>query len=162
MSDDIEKKLKLFIRDLLNLPEDQILSGRTNRDQSNFNTDYVVVDDLAPSDRISGGLKFDGVSEVQSISNVYITTFTVDFYGDNAYDNSNNFVLLARSQQAYELKKNLGIGIYQVSSIQNVKKLTGQQYGNRYQVTIRVEDSRSVNVDTLRIDTAQFEFLVDK
>lgn len=157
MSDALEKKLKIFIRDLLSMPEAQIKSGRDNAVQSNFNTDFVVVDDLAPSERIAGSLGYDGVAEVQTISNVYRTTFTIDFYGDNAYDNCNRFVLLARSQSAYESKKVLGIGIYQVSSIQDLKKLTGQQYGNRYQVTINVEDCRSVDVDTLRIDEAQIE-----
>jgi hypothetical protein len=153
----LEKSLKMFVRDVLELPEAQIKSGRDNAVQSNFETDYIVVDDLAPSERIAGSLDFDGVTEVQTISNVYMTTFTIDFYGANAYDYCNRFVLLARSQKAYALKKVLGIGIYQVSSIQDLKKLTGQQYGNRYQVTIKVEDCRAVDVDTLRIDEAKIE-----
>lgn len=157
MSNTLEKNIKIFIRDLLELPETQIKSGRDNAVQTDFNIDFIVVDDLAPSERISGSLDYDGDAEVQTISNNYMTTFTIDFYGNNAYDNVNRFVLLARSQSAYESKKVLGIGIYQVSSIQDLKKLTGQQYGNRYQVTIKVEDCRAVDVDTLRIDEAQIE-----
>lgn len=157
MSNPLNVKLKIFIRDVLSLPESQILSGRNNKVQEDFDTDYVVVDELAPSERVAGNITFDGQSEVQNIANNYITTFTVDFYGNNAYDNCNNFILLARSQAAYELKKNLDIAIYQVSSMQDLKKLTGQQYGNRYQATFKVEDCRSVNVNTLRIDEAQIE-----
>lgn len=153
----LDKKLMMFIRDLLSIPESQIKDGRTNAVQDNFETNYIVVDSLAPSERVAGNLSYDGVEEVQTISNLYKTDYTVDFYGDDAYDNCNQFVLLARSQAAYELKRDLGIGIYQVSSIQDLKKLTGQQYGNRYQVAIKVEDSRSIEVDTLRIDEAQIE-----
>lgn len=153
----LDKSLMMFIRDLLTVPEEQIKDGRTNAIQDDFNTDYIVVDALAPSERVAGNLSYNGTTERQTISNTYKTDYTVDFYGDNAYDNCNNFVLLARSQRAYELKRDLGIGIYQVSSIQDLKKLTGQQYGNRYQVTIKIEDCRSVDVDTLRIDEAQIE-----
>lgn len=153
----VDEKLRYFIGLLMDLPKEQVVHGRINITQDNFKTDYVVVDDVAPSERVSGGMTFDGDTEVQNIANVYMTTFTIDFYGDNAYDNGNNFVLLARSQKAYELKRDLGIGIYQVSSIQDLKKLTGQQYGNRFQITLKVEDSRAVDVDTLRIDEAQIE-----
>ena len=153
----VDKKLRYFVGLLLDMDKEEIVHGRVNVDQDNFNKDIIAIDDLAPSERVSGGMSFDGDTEVQNIANVYITTFTIDFYGDNAYDNCNTFVLLARSQKAYELKKDLGIGIYQVSSIQDLKKLTGQQYGNRYQITLKVEDSRAVDVDTLRIDEAQIE-----
>ena len=155
----LDKKLKLFIRDLMVMPESAIKDGRDNEVQKNFDIDYIVVDSIAPSQRIAGNLSFDGVEEVQNISNTYMTDYTVDFYGTNAYDKCNEFVLKARSQTAYELKRVLGIGIYQVSSIQDLKKLTGQQYGNRFQVALKVEDCRAVDIDTLRIDEAQIEVL---
>ena len=128
----LDKKLMIFVRDMMRIitpdfPEKQIFSGRCNEVQNDFNTDYIVVDDLAPSERISGQITYDGDAEVQTITNSYITTFTIDFYGDNAYDNINKFILLARSQAAYELKIVLGIGIYQVSTIQDLKKLTAVQ-----------------------------------
>jgi len=157
MSNILERKIKMFIRDLMGMNEASILSGRDNNSQNDFNTDLIVVDDLSPSQRLAGSLGFDGDSEVQTISNTYITSYTIDFYGDNAYSKANDFALLVRSQQAYELKKSLGIGIYQVSSIQDLKKLTGQQYSNRYQVTIKIEDTRKIDIDTLRIDEAQIE-----
>lgn len=157
----VEEKLRYFVGLLMDMDKKYVVRGRENNFQEDYETDYVVVDDLAPSERISGSLDFDGDAEVQTISNNYITTFTIDFYGTNAYDKSNEFVLMARSQKAYELKKVLGIGVYQVSSIQDLKKLTGQQYGNRYQVTLKVEDSRAVEVDTLRIDEAQIETITD-
>lgn len=157
----VDEKLRYFVGLLMDMDKQFVVKGRENKFQEDYKTDYVVVDDLAPSERISGSLDFDGDAEVQKISNNYITTFTIDFYGTSAYDKSNEFVLMARSQKAYELKKVLGIGIYQVSSIQDLKKLTGQQYGNRYQVTLKVEDSRAVEIDTLRIDEAQIETITD-
>lgn len=152
---ELNTKLKIFIRDLMGLPESQILSGRVNDNQDDFETDYIVVDSLASVQRITGNIDYDGVNEVQKITNNYITTFTLDFYGNNAYQYSNDFACLIRSQQAYELKKDLQIAVYQVSTIQDLKRLTGQQYGNRYQVSVKVQDYKSVNIDTLRIDTVQ-------
>jgi len=161
----LDIKFCTFIRDVLEHPENLIYSGRCNKVQEDFETDYIVVDDLAASQRVSGNITCavdpDTGAEVQNIANVYITTFTIDFYGENAYDNANRFVLLARSQQAYELKKSLGIGVYQVSSIQDLKKLAGQQFGNRWQVTLKVEDSRSVNVETLTIEKLNITTITD-
>lgn len=159
MSTPLEVKIRILIRDLLGLSESQILSGRSDSFQDDYNIDYVVVDDLVASQRVTSGYKYDGENEIETIASNYITTFTIDFYGDNAYNNCNRFALLTRSQQAYELKKTLGITFYQVSTIQDLKKLTGQQHGNRYQATFKVEDCRSVDVNTLRIDEGQFEFI---
>ena len=161
MSTPLEIKIKIIVRDLLGLPESQILSGRNDKFQDDYNIDYVVVDDLVSSQRLTSGYKYDGDNEIETISSNFITTFTVDFYGDNAYNNCNRFCLLTRGQQAYELKKSLGITLYQVSTIQDLQKLTGQQYGNRYQATFRVHDSRAVDISTLRIDEGQFTFLID-
>lgn len=161
MSTPLEVKVRILIRDLIGLPEKQILSGRSDKFQDDYNTDYVVVDDLIASQRITSDYNYDGVNEIETIGSKFVTTFTIDFYGDNAYNNCNRFALLSRSQQAYELKKQLGITFYQVSTIQDLKKLVGQQHGNRYQSTFKVHDCRSVSIDTLRIDEAQFTTLTD-
>ena len=79
MSTPLEIKIKIIVRDLLGLPESQILSGRNDKFQDDYNIDYVVVDDLVSSQRLTSGYKYDGDNEIETISSNFITTFTVDF-----------------------------------------------------------------------------------
>ncbi len=41
-------------------------------------------------------------------------------------------------------------------------QVLGNTFGNRVHLEMNVQYNESVNVETLRIDTAQFEFLEDK
>jgi type II secretory pathway component PulL len=51
----------------------------------------------------------------------------------------------------------LGLGVYQASGLTDVKMLTGQQYGERQELTLNVRYATAADVDTLRIDTAELE-----
>ena len=44
--------------------------------------------------------------------------------------------------------------MYQASGLTDVKMLTGQQYGERQELTLNVRYATTADVDTLRIDTA--------
>jgi hypothetical protein len=147
----------MFVRDLLQHPENLIKIGRDGDDIADFTVDYIAVDSIGAAIRQGSGEKYDGVTEVMTYAQQWQAPVTLSFYGDNAWDNATKFGLLIQSQASYELQQSLGIGVFQASQITDVKILTGQQYGNRYEIAINVQYSISANVDTLRIDTALIE-----
>lgn len=155
------KKVGQLIRDVMGIPENLIRIGRQNFPQNDYTTSYIVIDQLGNSDLDATNEKFNGDTEVMSYNSSFKTEVTVDFYGDNAYTNARRMTGIFRSQAAFEKKRALGITVYNVSSITDVKQLTGQQYGNRLQLTMIVQENQKVDVATLRIDTAQFKILTE-
>jgi len=155
------KRLGLFFRDLIDYPESLIKVGRVNFEQKDFEAEYVVFDQLGPSEKISSLEDFDGDNEQMNYGTIWRAPCLIDFYADGAYSRAVNFELMMRSQKAYDLRKSYGLNVYHVSSLTDVKQLTGQQYGERIQLSLMVEYNEAIAVETLRIDTAQFEFLVN-
>ena len=82
---------------------------------------------------------------------------TLSFYGPNAWTTATQFGLLIQSQKALEMQESLGLGVYQVSTITDVKILAGMTYGERQDMTLNVRFAISVDVDILRIDTAELQ-----
>lgn len=159
MSSEILIRVAKFTRDLLVIDEDTglIRIGRQNFEREHFEADYIVVDALGAASRSGSMEDYDGTTEKLSLGAVWKVPVTLDFYGPDAYTRAMDFSLRMRSQSARELRRSLGISIYQVSGVTDVKALTGQQYGERMQVAVTVEISNDVVIDTLRIDTAQLE-----
>ena len=151
-----------FTGDLLEYNEDLIDFDRTNTQQGDLNTSYIVVDDSSIANKLSSGRKFNDVDEIMNYNESWSQQITLEFYGDEAYTNARNFSLLCASQAAYEIKDRLGLTVSHVSQSTDVKKLLGTEYGNRIHLTMSVKYNPSIDVDVLRIDTAQFEFLEDK
>ena len=157
----ILKEVAKFTRDLLTYNENLIKIGRQNFTREQFEQNYIVVDGLGaaiPTSRIE---TFDGDTEKQSFGSRISKPITLDFYGDDAYTNAELFRMSLRTQSAYELQKTYGLSVYDVSSITDVKALTGQQYGNRVQVEFMVQYCNTLTIDTLRIDVAQIEIIKD-
>jgi len=144
----------LFIRDLLTYDEQLIRIGRQNYDITDFTIGYIGVDSLGASRRLASGEKFDGTLERMTYQQQWIAPVTVSFYGTDAWSTATNFAMLIQSQKALELQESLGIGVFQASGLTDVKMLTGQQYGERQEITLNIRYATSVNVGTLRIDTA--------
>ena len=144
----------LFIRDLLTYDEQLIRIGRQNYDITDFTTGYIGVDSLGPARRLASGEQYDGTLEQMTYQQQWIAPVTVPFYGFDAWDTATTFALLIQSQKSLELQESLGIGVFQASGLTDVKMLTGQQYGERQELTLNIRYATSVNVDTLRIDTA--------
>ena len=147
----------MYVRDLLTHPEDEILIGRLGEDIEDFTIDYIGVDSLGAAQRMASGETFDNVDEIMTYAQQWQAPVTLSFYGDNAYSNAVRFGLLIQSQASFELQQSLGIAVYQTSQMTDVKTLTGQQYGNRYEIALNIMYSVSADVDTLRIETAQIE-----
>lgn len=144
----------LVIRDLLNHDEKNIKLGRINESQAKGTTDYIVVDSISASQPITKSKAYNGDTEKLKVSSGNRMPITVDFYGTNAYTNANKFQILLKTDKARWLQKDYKISIGAVSGITDVKQLTGQQYTNRYQVSLMVTYTESVVIGLLRIDTA--------
>lgn len=155
------KQLALFTRDLLTYNEQLIRVGRQNFKREDLEASYIVIDGLGAATPLSRLETFDGTLEKLSFGARVSKPCTLDFYGDNAYTNAKAFTLMLRSQLSYELQTTLGIGVYDVSSITDVKALTGQVYGNRVQLEINLQYCEALTIDTLRIDTAQISIIKD-
>ena len=86
----------------------------------------------------------------------------LEFYGDKAYVNAESFLMLSESQHANELRRTHSLTIMAVSNIIDVGQLLGQSHGNRVHLSFNVQYAPARDVQTLRIDTPQFQFLEDK
>lgn len=148
-----------YIRDLLTFPEGQILFGRINEELYDLTTDLIVIDSLA-STVIGEEPDYDGVNEVLSYRNRIRDQITIDIYGSNAYTYASKLRVLIKGEASYELQRTLGIGVYHVGNIQDLKFLGGTQYSNRINLEMGVQYLESVDVNTLRIDEAQFSTLL--
>ena len=151
-----------FTRDLLVYNEQLIKFDRQNMPENDFNTSYIIVNGSGVATKQSTGAVFNPTSEQMRYSESFTQSVTIEFYGDNAYINAQKFSLLNSSQQALELKKVLGISISHISTATDVKQILGHAYGNRMHLTFNVNYCPSIDVATLRIDTAQITFKEDK
>jgi hypothetical protein len=157
------KKLGLFIRDLLNYDEQLIIRGRHNFERDDFSTNYIVVDAVAQSLLAGKSQKYDDVNEKMTYWSLFNTPCTINFYGDEkAYQRAVNFQNLISSEKSLDLQRKLNLAVYQITSITDVKALTGQQYGERIELALTVNHTESTEVETLRIDEPVFKFLFNK
>lgn len=154
--------LAMFVRDLLNQPEgDVVILGRMNTKRDDFTALQITIDSLGPDKPIARGQKYDGNTEVMNHNATRMQTCTIRFYGDAAYEQLNKFNLLSASEQALGIKRSLGITVYLSKGVTDIKLLAGSQYSNEFELTADVMYNESVDIETLRIDTAQFSVISD-
>ena len=154
-------KVALFVRDLLQVDETIIKIGRNNLEQD-FTKLQIVVDILGAQQVVTNSRKFNSTTEVMNYNNTQAATVTCNFYGNGAYTKANEFVNLCKSQRAQDLKYTLKLRVGNPTSITNVKKLTGTQYSEQYEVELSITHSEAVNVSTLRIDTENLDLIFNK
>lgn len=150
-----------FVRDLLSYDTSLIKFDREDTQQEDVETSYIVINSSSVSTVKSTGKTYDGEAELMNYNSTISQPFTIEFYGNDAYTNSQAFVLLSNSQEANELRRALGITTYNVRQATDVKQILGSQYGNRVHVEFNVTYTPNTNADTLRIDEVVFEFTED-
>lgn len=154
--------LARFVRDLLEQPEFTVVQiGRNNFRRDDFTALQIIIDSLGPADRLNTSQKYDGVTEIMQFAQQYSAPCTINFYGDAGYDQASRFALLVQSQRGYELQLEHGIAVFSVGTITDLKWLTGEQYSARYEIALNVQYTVDASVETLRIDTAQTQIIVD-
>lgn len=155
------QKLAIVVRDLLEVDESIIMIGRENFRIDDFVSQQIVVEMLAPASRINKAETYDGDSESMEYSQRFVAPCTINFYGNTAFQDATNFSLLIQSQAGYELQRDNEISVYSIGQLADVKLLTGEQYSDRIEISLYVQFSVAVSVDTLRIDTVQYTILED-
>ena len=151
-----------FIRDLLDYNEQLIKFDRSNIPQNDFDTSYIVINTSGISNKQSTGRDFDDVNEIMNYNESYSQNVIIEMYGNEAYTNARALSLLVASQKAADLKRQLHISVSHIKNTTDVKQILGSAYGNRVHLEMTVNYCPSIDVETLRIDTAEFEFLEDK
>lgn len=150
--------LAKYTRDLLNQPEGSvIILGRINVPRGDTSSLQIAVDQLAPAVPLTDSQQYDSVNELMLISQQWRSVMTINFMGALAYDEVIKFITLNRHQNGLNLKRALGIDIQAVSQIQDLKLLQGEVYSERYEIQVTLNYNISNNIETLRIDTAQFD-----
>lgn len=148
-------QLRIFARDLLDLPEKDIILGRENELRKNFSALQVAVDALGDAKPVSSGKTYNSSTEMMTHHTKYRQVITLNFYGDAAYTQAKKFAVLANSQRAYEIQRDGGFSVKQVGAVRDLKFLVGNDYSNRYELEVVVEFNEVVDVETKRIDTLQ-------
>lgn len=156
------KAVARFVRDLLEYDEQLIKFDRKNIQVSDFSTSYIVVNGGLPQSVLARGQRFNGEAEVMTYTAAVSHTIVLEFYGNDAYINAEAFLMLIESQHANELRRTNALTIMGVSNITDVGQLLGQSHGNRVHLSFNVQYAPAHDVQTLRIDTPQFQFLEDK
>lgn len=151
-----------FVRDLLAYDEQLIKFDRKNIIATDFATSYIVVNGILPQSVLARGQRFNGATEVMTYTAAVSHSIVLEFYGDKAYSNAEDYLMLSASQKANELRRKNGLTIMSVSNITDVGQLLGQSHGNRVQLSFNIQYAPARDVQTLRIDTPQFQFLEDK
>lgn len=151
-----------FVRDLLDYDEQLIKFDRRNIISSDFAASYIVVNGSLPQSVLARGQRFNGDTEVMTYTATVSHSIVLEFYGDSAYTNAESFLILSESQLANELRRKNALTIMSVSNITDVGQLLGQSHGNRVHLSFNVQYAPACDVQTLRIDTPQFQFLEDK
>lgn len=151
-----------IIRDLMNYDENLIEFGRQNFEREQLEKNYIVIDGLGNEVPLTRSQGYDGTLEQMNYSSRNSKPLTVDFFGFGAYGNAAKLMQLIKSQKSYDLQLLNGVTLYGARSLIDLKALTGQVYGNRYQLELTAHYSPYQIADILRIDTAEFgQILVD-
>lgn len=155
--------LAKYVRDLLGVTEGSVVFlGRVNVPRDDTVALQIAVDQLAPSNPLTDSSKYNGHSEVMTMCQMWRAPMTIDFMGSQGYNEAIRFMALSRHQKGYEIKQALGIDVHLASGLQDIKILQGEQYTERFQLEVNMIFNIVVDVETLRIDEAQFnEFLVN-
>lgn len=161
MRPNYQKSVAMFVRGLLSHDEQLIKFDRQDLPESDFDTNYIVVNGSNVSNKTSSGKSYDGENEIMTYNDAYSQGIILEFYGKGAYSNAESFSLLSKSQAASDLKKSLGISISNVTSTTDVKQIVGSSYGNRVHIEFNVQHCPNVQVSTLRVDVSEVDYLVN-
>lgn len=159
---DVLFKVADLVRRLTSAPDGEILIGRENIVNKDYNKRIYVVDTIPPAQVVGSGEKFNGTTEKMKFITMFRHDITIDVYGSTAYADASRLIALLRSQAGHDAKTALGFSAFNVSSKTDLKELTGSQYINRVQLACVVHNCETLEIDTMRIDTAQITIRNEK
>lgn len=155
------KQLALYTRDLLGVSESQIKFGRSNHDQLNFSENIIVIDSLSQPINIGSQKKYDGSTELKSITKTVLQEFIINFYGNDALANAQIWSTLNESQAARNLSHTHQISPKKASGITDLRKLAGASYTERFELNVSATYNITNEAELLRIDSSQIDIITD-
>ena len=156
----ISDDLANYTKTLLDYDAALIIIGRENFLKVDNDTNYIVIDELV-STPDGTTENFDGTAEEQEFTVQMKGSFTVNFFGTNARANAVKWQALHKSQAAYELQRDLGFAVFHTTNFRNLKALEGSRYNERYEIEVSLSYNETETIETLRIDTAQTDIIVN-
>jgi hypothetical protein len=157
---DVVVAVAQYITALMSYDANLVFAGRDNFLRQDSSTNYVVVD-LVTSGIKGSGKEFNSDTEIQTITTRYVGSCQVLFYGVDARTNAQSFRNVSLSENAFTLQRSLGINLSRVSQVNNLKVADGKKYHSLYLTEFKVEYSTSDEIETLRLDEAQIEFITN-
>ena len=82
---------------------------------------------------------------------------TIEEVKRQTYSLAKELISKLRSQRSYDLQRETGLTFYRPSNMENLRQLNGTIWKERYQVEILVGYYDNYEIDTLRIDTLNWE-----
>jgi len=155
----ILSKIADYLTDLMNYTPEKILIGRENATQKMFETDYIIVDMLSPGQVLTSLTKYNADTEIMTINNILKGTFTLEFYGNEAYSNVYKFLALQNSQLSKDLETKYQIMVGKGENINNTKQQAGGRYYNRYEVEVTIQYNELLEIDTYKITSIPLELM---
>lgn len=161
----ILEKMAQFAVDVLLHPADKVIiddqKTLANYKQINWSDNLILVGSLSVQNQGTREI-FNPVDETMEYATLLSTVATFTFYGDDSEENMLHFIALCKSQRAIESAKRNGFVYKFPKTGTRIGKVIGSQNQEKFQVEVRVAWMESATIDTLRIDTADIQFLVNK
>lgn len=155
-------QLARYVRDLLQQPENTVVVlGRENVSEDDLTALRIAIDTIGVGKRMNAAQKYDGDAEEMTHAQQWQQPCTVNFYGDDAYQEATKFMLISNGQRGLELQQSLGVAVYLTSGLTDVKRLTGEKFSSRFELMLNVQYTESAVEDVLRIDEAQLDIIDD-
>lgn len=138
VNNDIYVSLFEVIRATLNYDESLIVIGRQNLKKENLRDDYIVIDFLAGIPQYRKFL-FNAENQEEKIIVNIVSTFTIQFFGDNSCETAYKFAGLVNSQESLEEQRKQNISFYEPQKINNLGGQTQAGFYEMYEVELVVQ-----------------------
>lgn len=152
-----------FATDVLLHPAEKVIieNSWTSYKQINW-TDNIILVGMVSKGSIGTSEVFNPIDESIEYVTHYTGTATFTFYGDESEDNALHFVPLCKAERSIQSAKENEFTYKLPTTVTHIGKVIGSQNQHKYQIEMRVAWNESAAVDTLRIDTAETQFLINK
>ncbi|QEO57563.1 phage neck terminator protein [Francisella marina] len=140
---------------------DAIALTRSNFDALSSHNDKFIIIDIANNQRLAEELKYDKDNEKQHHCIRYKADVILDFYGNGAIHDINQFAILLKSHVGLAVSSRLGITCSRVNTPQKLdfKYENQSKWFERYNCVFKVQYNYILEVDTNRIDILNLDFV---
>ena len=147
------KEVRQMMAEVLSLPSDRVIDANSEVDVSKMSFFITVL--VMAQDDLGSEIIYNGIEEVEKLSNLSELTLSINAYGANSYDAINKLVMSMRLHFVYSRLKKLGIGYLRSSQIRSLPVTISGGKEQRAQVDLVFSISNKLNADVKRGDTVQ-------